>query len=48
MDYKGKENVDMSGASCLEMPMAVLINGNSYSSAEFFAAASRNFSIHSA
>ena len=39
VDYKGKENVDMSGASCLEMPMAVLINGNSYSSAEFFAAA---------
>lgn len=29
----------MSDAACLEMPMAVLVNGNSYSAAEFFAAA---------
>ena len=35
----GKEEVDMSDAKCLELPMAVLMNGNSYSSAEFFAAA---------
>jgi len=39
VDYKGKENVDESDAACLEMPMAVLINGNTYSAAEFFAAA---------
>lgn len=39
VDYKGKENVDTSDADCLELPMAVLINGNSYSAAEFFAAA---------
>lgn len=37
--YNGKETVDTSDASCLDLPMAVLINGNSYSAAEFFAAA---------
>lgn len=35
----GKETVDTSDASQLEMPMAVLMNGDSYSAAEFFAAA---------
>ena len=39
VDYKGKESVDESDKNCLELPMAVLINGNSYSAAEFFAAA---------
>ena len=39
VDYAGKELVETSDASCVEMPMAVLINGNSYSAAEFFAAA---------
>ena len=39
MDYAGKENVDMSDADCLEIPMAVLVNADSYSAAEFFAAA---------
>ena len=39
VDYKGKESVDESDAACLEVPMAVLINGNTYSAAEFFAAA---------
>ena len=37
--YTGSVVVDKSDAKCLEMPMAVLINGNSYSAAEFFAAA---------
>lgn len=37
--YDGKTEEDKSDARCLEMPMAVLINGNSYSAAEFFAAA---------
>ena len=37
--YNGKQTVDTSDAKCLEMPMAVLVNGNSYSAAEFFAAA---------
>lgn len=39
LHYTGKETVDESDADCLEMPMAVLINGSSYSAAEFFAAA---------
>ncbi len=38
-DYSGQKDTDTSDAKCLEMPMAVLINGNSYSAAEFFAAA---------
>lgn len=37
--YDGKEDIDYSDPSCLERPMAVLVNGNSYSAAEFFAAA---------
>lgn len=39
VDYAGNEDVDMSDADCLEIPMAVLVNGDSYSAAEFFAAA---------
>lgn len=39
VDYAGRENVDTSDADCLELPMAVLVNGDSYSAAEFFAAA---------
>lgn len=37
--FNGEEVVDTSDAECLKMPMAVLINGDSYSAAEFFAAA---------
>lgn len=37
--YDGKEQVDRSNEKCLELPMAVLVNGDSYSAAEFFAAA---------
>jgi carboxyl-terminal processing protease len=39
VDYRGKERVDTSDAQCLELPMAVLVNENSYSAAEFFAVA---------
>jgi len=39
VNYNGKEDVEQSDADCLEIPMAVLINGNTYSAAEFFAAA---------
>lgn len=38
-DYSGKVFVDESDADCLQVPMAVLVDGNSYSAAEFFAAA---------
>lgn len=39
LDYTGKEEVTRSDAKCLQMPMTVLVNGSSYSAAEFFAAA---------
>lgn len=40
VDYRGVEDVDTSDAACIEgVPMAVLVNGDSYSAAEFFAAA---------
>lgn len=39
VNYSGAESVDESDADCLDLPMAVLINGNTYSAAEFFAAA---------
>lgn len=39
ISHDGAEEIDESGESCLDIPMAVLINGNSYSAAEFFAAA---------
>ena len=39
VDYAGRESTDMSDANYLDMPMAVLVNGESYSAAEFFGAA---------
>ena len=43
VDYKGKEVIDRSDENCLQLPMAVLINGESYSAAEFFAAALESY-----
>lgn len=43
VNYDGSENVDRSDADCLQLPMAVLVNGSSYSAAEFFAAALREY-----
>lgn len=43
VDYKGNESIDMSDAEFLDMPMAVLVNGSSYSAAEFFAAALQEY-----
>lgn len=43
VDYAGKENVDTSDASFLDIPMAVLVNGESYSAAEFFAVAMQEY-----
>lgn len=42
-DYLGNTNVDISDESCLDMPMVVLVNGDSFSAAEFFAAAMREY-----
>ena len=43
VDYAGREEVDTSDASCVELPMAVLVNEDSYSAAEFFAAALQEY-----
>ena len=43
LDYLGAEQVDESDASCIDLPMAVLVNGESYSAAEFFAAAIKEY-----
>lgn len=43
VSYDGKEKVDTSDANYLDMPMAVLVNGSSYSAAEFFAAALQEY-----
>lgn len=43
LHYDGKETVDTSDAACLDIPMAVLMNGSSYSAAEFFAAALKEY-----
>ena len=39
VNYLGQESTEESDADCVELPMAVMYNGNSYSAAEFFAAA---------
>ena len=43
VSFDGKEQVDTSDAGFLDMPMAVLVNGDSYSAAEFFAAALQEY-----
>ena len=45
VDYKGNEDIDYSDASCVELPMAVLVNGDSYSAAAFFAAALQEYGV---
>lgn len=42
-DYAGRVSEDTSNADYLDLPMAVLVNGNSYSAAEFFAVALSEF-----
>ena len=41
--YTGEQEVDTSDAACLDIPMAVLVNGDSYSAAEFFAVALQEY-----
>ena len=43
VSYDGSEDKTTSDADCLEMPMAVLVNEDSYSAAEFFAAALQEY-----
>lgn len=43
VDYAGREDVDHSDADFLDIPMAVLVNAESYSAAEFFAVALQEY-----
>lgn len=43
VDYAGRESVDKSDANYLDIPMAVLVNRDSYSAAEFFAVALQEY-----
>lgn len=39
VDYRGEEAVETSDADCLDIPMVVVVNRDTYSAAEFFAVA---------
>ena len=43
VDYTGRETLDKSDADFLDIPMVVIVNGESYSAAEFFAQALREY-----
>ena len=43
VDKAGRETVTRSDNVCVKVPMSVLVNGNTYSAAEFFAAALKEY-----
>ena len=45
VDYTGAEEIVTSDAACVDLPMAVLVNGNSYSAAEYFACALQEYGV---
>lgn len=45
IDYSGKEEVLSSDAEFLDLPMVVLVNEDTYSAAEFFAAALQEYDV---
>lgn len=45
VNYAGQEEIISSDAAWVEMPMAVLVNGNSYSAAEYFACAIQEYGL---
>lgn len=45
IDYTGKEKIDYSDESFLDMPIAVVCNQSSYSAAEFFPAAIQEYGV---
>lgn len=47
VNEQGEETVKESDADCVEIPMTVLVNENSYSAAEFFAAALSEYDLSS-
>lgn len=47
VDYTGKTSTDYSDADFIDLPFVVLVNGDSYSAAEFFAAAIQEYEVGS-
>ena len=45
VNYAGEEEISKSDASCIDMPMAVLVNSSSYSAAEYFACAIQEYGV---
>jgi carboxyl-terminal processing protease len=45
VNYAGEEEIVMSDSSCVDLPMAVLVNGDSYSAAEYFACALQEYGV---
>ena len=45
VNYAGEEEIVTSDAACVDLPMAVLVNGNSYSAAEYFACAIQEYGV---
>lgn len=45
VDYRGHEEIDYSDESSIDLPMAVIVNDDSYSAAEFFAAALQEYGV---
>lgn len=43
VDYRGEEEFFQSDAKCLDIPVAVIVNKDSYSAAEFFAGAMQEY-----
>ena len=43
VDFEGRETLDTSDAAFLDIPMVAIVNGESYSAAEFFAQALREY-----
>ena len=45
LNYAGEEEIVKSDASCVDMPMACLVNGSSYSAAEYFACCIQEYGV---
>ena len=45
INYAGEEEIVKSDASCVDMPMACLVNGSSYSAAEYFACCIQEYGV---
>lgn len=45
LNYNGDEEIITSDAACIDMPMACLVNGSSYSAAEYFACCIQEYGV---